>query len=75
MLTARPSSGIGGPLRDRLRTGELTPTSMRWSVPFSIRSITHSRTSGTIRTGHIRLSADADIGVPAKPSWRRASFA
>ena len=33
MLTARPSSGIGGPLRDRLRTGELTPTSMRWSVP------------------------------------------
>ena len=29
MLTARPSSGIGGPLRGRLRTGELTPTSMR----------------------------------------------
>ena len=29
ILTARPSSGIGGPLRDRLRTGELTPTSMR----------------------------------------------
>ena len=68
MLTARPSSGIGGPLRDRLRTGELTPTSMRCSVPRSIRSITHSRTSGTIRIGHIRFSAEADIGVPAKPS-------
>ena len=73
MLTARPSSGIGGPLRDRLRTGELTPTSMRWSVPRSIRSITHSRTSGTIRIGHIRFSAEADIGVPAKPSCSRAS--
>ena len=29
MLTERPSSGIGGPRRDRLCTGELTPTSMR----------------------------------------------
>ena len=73
MLTARPSSGIGGPRRDRFRTGELTPTSMRCSEPRSIRSITHSRTSGTIRIGHIRFSADADIGVPAKPSVRRGS--
>ena len=73
MLTARPSSGIGGPLRDRFRTGELTPTSMRWSMPRSIRSTTHSRTSGTIRIGHIRFSAEADIGVPAKPSCSRAS--
>jgi hypothetical protein len=73
MLTASPSSGIGGPLRDRLRTGALMPTSMRWSVPRSIRSITHSRTSGTIRVGHIRFSAEADIGVPAKPSCSRAS--
>ena len=73
MLMERPSSGIGGPLRGRLRTGELTPTSMRWSVPRSIRSITHSRTSGTIRTGQIRFSAEADIGVPAKPSWSRGS--
>ena len=29
MLTERPSSGIGGPFRDRLCTGELTPISMR----------------------------------------------
>ena len=73
MLTARPSSGIGGPRRERLRTGELIATSMRCNWPFSMRSRTHSRTSGTIRIGHIRFSATADIGVPAKPSWRRAS--
>ena len=41
--------------------------------PFSIRSITHSRTSGTIRIGHIRFSAEADIGVPANPSCSRGS--
>ena len=73
MVTARPSSGIGGPRRDRLRTGELTPTSIRCSAPRSTRSITHSRTSGTIRIGHIRFRAEADIGVPAKPSVRRGS--
>jgi len=73
ILTARPSSGIGGPRRDRFLTGELTPTSMRCSEPRSTRSITHSRTSGTIRIGHIRFSAEAVIGVPAKPSVSRGS--
>ena len=73
MLTERPSSGIGGPLRGRFFTNVLTPISMRWSVPPSIRSITHSRTSGTIRVGQIRFSADADIGVPAKPSLSSGS--
>ena len=61
------------PLRGRLCIGELTPTSMRWSVPRSIRSITHSRNSGTTSVGHIRFSAEADIGVPAKPSVSRGS--
>ncbi len=73
MLTDRPSSGMGGPLRGRFFVGELTPISMRWSVPRSIRSITHSRNSGTTSVGHIRLSAEADIGVPAKPSVSRGS--
>ncbi len=41
---------------------------MRWSVPRSTRSSTHSRTSGTMMIGHIRFRAEADIGVPAKPS-------
>ncbi len=57
MLTDRPSSGIGGPLRGRFFTSVLTPISIRCSEPRSIRSTTHSRTSGTIRIGQIRFNA------------------
>ena len=40
MLTRSPSSGIGGPLRGRLRTGVLSAISTRCNCPFSICSIT-----------------------------------
>ena len=73
MLTASPSSGIGGPRRDRFLNGELTAISMRWMAPRAIRSITHSRSSGTIRIGHMRFKAPTDIGVPVKPSVSRGS--
>lgn len=73
MLTKRPSSGIGGPRRDRFFIGELIAISMVWIEPARILSFTHSRSSGTISAGHIRFSADTDIGVPARPSVSRGS--
>jgi hypothetical protein len=72
-LMDRPSSGIGGPPRASVCVGALMATSARCSVPPSTRSSTHSRTSGLMITGHMRLSSEAVIGVPAKPAVSRGS--
>ena len=73
--TESPSSGIGGPPRTSVFIGALTPTSTFWMVPADESTCvsSHSRTSGATVIGQMRLKADIDIGVPAKPSASRGS--
>ena len=69
-----PSSGTGGPESFSVGKGAFTAIVNRSAVPPRMWSTAQVRTFEAMNAGQMRLSAEADIRVPAMPAMRRGSL-